>query len=750
MCGKQWALILFFFIAINAKGQKLWDGEAGDSLWHSAKNWFPDGIPGPAEDVLIDNSKLSGTYKVLIGNGDSIHIRSLRVNPFESNQIIVEITTANILPTALYLQETAKSIVLEKNAVFINHTGASTGNIFSLNGSVYISNGGKYIHKTIRGNSYIISKLEIDSSSRKGIIEFDVPGTAGYTLSLSGRKFGSLVLSANESSKKSYSGSGSNKLSIEGDLIINANVSFTSTISNIVQVNGDLSVNGILSLNPGTPDTIGRSFVLGGDSSKINITGGFRTGINFNRFILGSYFNRLKSNIVLDNGSIVINNQARIYLDTFYLKSKKEITILEHALIETANKIGISKDTNVGTLRAPVLKFEDSFQVVYDGNENQFTGEHLPIKIKSLNKTGSGKLFLSNPLEVSDTLNLTLGNIKSDSLKKLTFSGRYLNANENSFIEGVVQFNIRSDGQTLFPVGRSNQYAPVWMICKAGESIQVEYVDSASQYSGQKMEFPVKTVSQIEYWKINSMLGNNGDSIRTIILATKSKNTINNNTYVVRVNDSLHWEMLPLLSNNPVPYTVGAKTNFTSTIYSIGTIQQVALANNRFLLSMFYNNGENKLKWTYDSNEHTKQYVIQGSDDGKNFISIDSTKPRFNQPPLFYTYQIDTKDNHFQFFRIKALQMNNMEYFSNIILFKSEVSSPKPYPNPCTNQLKIALAKDLNFKFWVLEQNGTRYEVHYQKNGREYIFDVSNLRKGFYYLSGFANGVQIVEPFVKN
>lgn len=750
MCGKQWVLVLFFFITIGVKGQKLWDGEAGDSLWHSAKNWFPDGVPGPMEDVLIDNSKLSGTYKVLIGNGDSINIRSLRVNPLESNQIMVEITTVNILPIALYVQASTKSIVLEKNAVFINHTGSNTGNIFSLNGSVYISNGGKYIHKTIRGNSYIISKLEIDSGSTKGIIEFDVPGTAGYTLSLSGRKFGSLVLSANETPKKSYSGNGSNKLLIEGDLIINENASLTSTLSNIIQVNGDLTVNGIFSLNPGTSDTIGRSFVLGGDSSKIKIRGGLRTGINFNQFILGSFTNRLQSNLILDNGAIVINNHARIYLDTFYLKSKKAITILKQALIETANKIGISKDTNNGTLRSPVLKFEDSIQVIYDGNENQITGENLPFKIKSLNKTGGGKLFLSSQLEVLDTLNLTHGNLISDSIRKLIFSGKYLNANENGFIEGVVQLNIQTDGQALFPVGRNNQYAPVWMNCKVGDSIQVEYVDSASQYSGQKLEFPVKTVSQLEYWKITSIVRNYGDSIRTIIFATKSKNTINTNTYVVRVNDSLHWEMLPQLSNNPVPYTVGAKTNLTSTVYSIGTIQQIALVNNRFLLSIFYNNGVNILKWKFDSNEHTQQYIIQGSNDGKNFSSIDSVKPMFNQPPLFYTHEIEKREKYFQYFRIKAVQMNNVEFFSNIILFKQEISSYKLYPNPCKDQLKIALAKDMKFVFWVIEKNGSKSMVPHQKNGKEYIFDVSNLRKGFYYLIGLTNGVQIIEPFIKN
>jgi hypothetical protein len=750
MWGKQCALILFFFIAINAKGQKTWDGEAGDSLWHSAKNWFPDGVPGPADDVIIDNSKISGSYKVLIGSGDSITIHTVRINPSENHQIVVEITSANTLPIAFYIQSSSKGIVLEKNAVFINHTGASTGNIFSLNGSMYISNGGKYVHKTIRGNSYIISKLEIDTGSKKGIIEFDVPGTAGYTLSLSGRKFGSLVLSANESSKKSYSGNGSNKLTIEGDLTVNENASFTSTISNIVQVNGDLTVSGICALNPGTPDTIGRSFVLGGDSSKIQISGIFKTGINFNQFTLGSHTNRLKSNFILDNGSVVLNNNASICLDTFYLKSSREITIMKHGMIETANKIGISKDTNIGTLRSPVLKLEDSLKVIYTSNENQFTGENLPTKIKSLSKFGTGKLFLSKPLEVIDSLNLTKGNIKSDSINKLTFSGKYLNANENGFIEGIAAFNIQTDGQAIFPIGKNNQYAPVWINCKAGESIQVEYVDSASQFAGQKLEFPVKNVSQLEYWKITSTRINSTDSIRTIILGTKLKNSITNNTYLVRLNDSLHWEMLPLLSNNPVPYTVGAKTNLTSTIYSTGTIQQVALASNRFSLSIFYNNGGNILTWTFDSNEYTKQYVIQGSYDGKSFTSIDSIKPVLNPSSFMYTYEIEKKENHFRFFRIKAIQINNVEFFSNIILFKSEISSYKLFPNPCTDQLKFSLGKDMKFLFWITERNGTKFAIPYQKNGKEYILDVSKLRRGFYYLSGLANGVQIVEPFIKN
>ena len=707
-------------------------------------------MPGPTDDVLIDNSKLSGSYKILIGKGDSINIHSCRIYPSENLQIVVEITTANILPIAFYIQSNSKGIVLEKNATLVNHTGASTGNIFSLNGTMYIGNGGKYIHKTIRGNSYIISKLEVDSGSRKGMVEFDVPGTAGYTLSLSGRKFGSLVLSANESMKKSYSGSGSNKLTIEGDLIINDNASLTSTITNVVQVNGDLTVNGLCSLSPATPDSIGRSFVLGGDSSKVQISGTFKTGINFNQITLASSSNRLQSNLVLDNGSIVLNNNTRLYLDTFYVKSRKEITIMKHAMIETANKVGISKDTNLGTPRSPMVKIEDSIQVTYVGNENQFTGENLPTKIKSLGKTGTGKLFLSNSLEVLDTLKLMLGTIKSDSIKKLIFSGKYVSTNENSFIEGVTQFNIQTNGQSLFPIGKNNQYAPVWMNCKAGESIQLEYFDSSSKYAGQKLEFPVKTVSQLEHWKIAFVLSNSTDSIRTIILGTKSKNTINGNTYVVRLNDSLHWEMLPMLSNNPVPYTVGAKSNLTSTIYSTGTIQQVALANNRFLLSIFYNNGANILKWTFDSNEPTKLYLIEGSRDGKNFIPIDSVKPLLNQLASMYTHRLEKNEKSFQFLRIKSIQMNNYEHCSNIVSYKSDIHSHMLYPNPCSDELNFSLANDMKIMFWIIDKNGFKTTVSHQKNGKEYRLDVSNLRKGFYYLAGIANGIQIVEPFIKN
>ena len=31
-----------------------WDGGGGDTSWHTANNWNPDGVPGAADDVTIN------------------------------------------------------------------------------------------------------------------------------------------------------------------------------------------------------------------------------------------------------------------------------------------------------------------------------------------------------------------------------------------------------------------------------------------------------------------------------------------------------------------------------------------------------------------------------------------------------------------------------------------------------------------------------------------------------------------------
>jgi hypothetical protein len=102
--------------------QKSWDGEAGDSIWQNPRNWFPDGVPVAADHVSLDNSKKSGSYKILINGPDSIVIQTLTIKPNDNSQIILEITPSSTLPIALYINSPQRNIVLEKNATMVKYT----------------------------------------------------------------------------------------------------------------------------------------------------------------------------------------------------------------------------------------------------------------------------------------------------------------------------------------------------------------------------------------------------------------------------------------------------------------------------------------------------------------------------------------------------------------------------------------------------------------------------------------------------
>jgi hypothetical protein len=78
----------------------------------------------------------------------------------------------------------------------------------------------------------LIDKLSTSPGTENGIFEFDVPGLAGYTVSLTSNVFGSLKFSQfTAGGNKSYSGSGTGNLIIRGDLIIDSAVQVSSTLT---------------------------------------------------------------------------------------------------------------------------------------------------------------------------------------------------------------------------------------------------------------------------------------------------------------------------------------------------------------------------------------------------------------------------------------------------------------------------------------------------------------------------------------
>jgi len=251
-------------IAFICFGQKKWDGGGNNTQWSNDLNWSPDGIPSPSDDVLLDNSLFPGSYLVELPSGNSladIHSLSIGTSP---NIITLLLPVTNTATTALNLSGTGDVIIIGNNGVLRNASGANSGTPIMLIGTMKILDGGKYIHQTARGNAVLIDRLSSVPGTEKGIFEFDVPGTSGYTVSLTSNTFGTLSFSAKAAGgTKSYSGSGTGNLNIRGDLLIESGTQLSSTLTADILLAGNLKVDGRLNIIPVTPGSTGRSRTAG-------------------------------------------------------------------------------------------------------------------------------------------------------------------------------------------------------------------------------------------------------------------------------------------------------------------------------------------------------------------------------------------------------------------------------------------------------------------------------------------------------
>lgn len=219
-----------FFVSANAETIR-WDGEAGDGQWGNPLNWENDRVPGTADDVILDNTYVADNYIVFLPSGNvQVVLLSLSILP-DSFTIECVLPSTNTVSPALQLTRAGDAFIIGAGAVFRNASGASSGTPVTVTsaGSVRINNGGKYIHQTRRAHTdFLVSRLSAAAGTEDGIFEFDVPGTASYTVSASGRTFGKLVFSAETAgAPHTYTGAGINPVLMRGGLEIKANAAFT-------------------------------------------------------------------------------------------------------------------------------------------------------------------------------------------------------------------------------------------------------------------------------------------------------------------------------------------------------------------------------------------------------------------------------------------------------------------------------------------------------------------------------------------
>ena len=255
-------LSLFFFLpcTFSLQAQLRWDGGGSDGQWTTAANWAGDLLPSSTDEVILDNSLVAGNYTISLPGGmEVISVRSLIIQPFGGNTIELVLPTISVASPALIVMGPGYGLTIHSGGIFRNASGISSDQSVQIADSLRINNGGRYIHQTRGTHAASIAQiLSKAPGTETGVVEFDIPGTAGYVISISGRTYGSLVLSANAAgTARTYSSSGGSDLTIRGNFTINSSVSYNLNLAANVMVNGDLIHTGqSLNISSGGDNTI--------------------------------------------------------------------------------------------------------------------------------------------------------------------------------------------------------------------------------------------------------------------------------------------------------------------------------------------------------------------------------------------------------------------------------------------------------------------------------------------------------------
>ncbi len=239
-------VIILIGLPLLSAAQTRWDGEAGDGLWSTPLNWSTNLVPQSADDVLLDNSMVSGSYTIALNGSAMLH--SLRITPASNNNITLLIPTSNSSLPALSTTGTGYSLWLDNGAVLQNESALTAGSAVSVTDSMRITNGGVYIHRSRTAHAALVTQLSRSAGTEKGIFTFDVPG-GSYTIAITNRVYGSLVLQATASGgTQSYASSAANPLLINGDLVVGAGVTFNLDNPASTTIKGNLQAAGTFNI----------------------------------------------------------------------------------------------------------------------------------------------------------------------------------------------------------------------------------------------------------------------------------------------------------------------------------------------------------------------------------------------------------------------------------------------------------------------------------------------------------------------
>ena len=167
--------------------------------------------------------------------------------------------------------------------------------------------------------------------------------------------------------------------------------------------------------------------------------------------------------------------------------------------------------------------------------------------------------------------------------------------------------------------------------------------------------------------------------------------------------------------------------------------------------------GSIALQWLTENETDTKEFVVERSNDGNNFIDIGSVAAQSEPGRNVYHFEDNNpyKDNNY--YRLRMLDKDMHSSFSKIITvnFQPPSSGLVIYPNPASASLnlKFNLTKSEIINLKITDGSGRIIEKRMiQANNGITItsINIEKLSKGLYFLETTINGVKERTSFIKN
>lgn len=737
---RVWWNLWVILLPILTIGQKKWDGGAGTKHWEDPANWYPDGVPIKSDSVLLDNSLIMNDYRIELPPGNrSTEIIKMMIQPTKGKTIIAEIPTSSTSVPALLLTDPKEGLSIEAGGVFINSSTASSGNPLQLNGKLRLQNHARYIHKTLRGNADITNKLSTVAGTELGVVEFDIPGTGNYSLSLTGKTFGSLVFTAPATGTKTYQAIGSSNCRIRGDLVIQKGATVNSQLTGNMYAEGNISIHGKLALNPSSKDSTGRSLYITGPSCHWNGNGILEMNAHFRQFIverLASLTIALPINLPFESNGIAVHGYLHT-ISQYPIRGAGSFTLLAGGGITISNADGLASNGATFPIKTNSQFFSTHGNYHFTSTQLQVTGPNFPDTINKLYLDNPAGLVLHQPVYIRDSLILINGILFTDEQRINVDAGKKKSRKKEAYINGKVIARLTDLQHKLIPLGRKGKPAPIFI----RSSGAINNFDIPLTYS--TLPDPQSGLLY-DAWSFNIQDTARKIHIAPIPQASDSLYSIGDIQTMIQFEKKMELAATKTLSINAL-VALESMQSFSG-VFHVSIRQQ-----QHHLLPIESIHLDGRVlhaipKLIIKVNGQDDKLFIQKSLNGLIYSIVDTVNVEKSALPISWTDKYPLTSS--SFFRILYFNGESPRYSNTIKLTPGYIPGTKVFPNPARDRIFIISSNPCSTLNVVLvNTSGAIVQV---RRSSDNAFDISTLATGQYFLQIAGCGQSITLPFTKN